>query len=155
MGYKMSDYCKKFVVRYRPTKEQLMEVIGETYDEDTCEFDLFPGMFNRSPFSIGCTVDYDGDGKSRYYIDYTIDYSYGEESGDYGRARMLTQDESTEAIKLFRKLFQDITDSSNMRVVEYCYYDCSEPQDYFDVKQAKEPFYSSVAGSIREYLKSS
>ena len=30
----MSDYCKEFVVRYRPTKEQLMEVIGETYDEE-------------------------------------------------------------------------------------------------------------------------
>ena len=138
-----------------------MEVIGETYDEDTCEFDFwaledkFPGMFNRSPFSIRCTVDYAGDGKSRYYIDYTIDHSYDEESGDYGRARMLTQDESTEAIKLFRKLFPDITDSSNMRVVEYCYYDCSEPQDYFDVKQAKEPFYSSVAESIGKYLKSS
>lgn len=67
------------------------------------------------------------------YIDYVLRSSYGEITGSFGHSRYLTKDEEDKYKKIFDRL-KIPYDVKNLRVVEYCYYNCSECKDYYDVK---------------------
>lgn len=75
------------------------------------------------------------------YIDWVYYSTYGEESGDFGFARMLTQKELDVIKPYFNKLKVSYKDE-DLRVVDYCYYNCCEPTDYYKIKDESKFFIS-------------
>ena len=74
------------------------------------------------------------------FIDYVIDYER-DCDGEYGKVRDLYESEKEK----FRTIFQQLDPDINMdyvRLVEFCWYNCSEAPDYYDV--VNDPFYDEV-----------
>lgn len=127
----MSEYVKKKVLRVPITEKELC-----AKDFDELE-KLFPYEFDRKKetrkFEISPTVT--------KYLDYVLDYEYGAGCGDYGRVRELRLSERNRFYFLFRSVFKNVN-MRNVRLVEYCWYNCSEAPDYYEVK--KDSFYDEV-----------
>lgn len=118
-----------------PITESLIQKFGFNDIEDFIEqFDQLvnekcPELYrcgNRNPyFEIEVTDE-------RPYIDLVLYYSYGEECGDWERASYLSNKEKGFFASYFDKL--DITFSTDyLRKVDYCWYNCSEPPDCYNV----------------------
>lgn len=112
----MSEYCKRKVLRV-PCKK---------YGIDPWEIET--GRFEPSP-----TVT--------QYLDYSLKVDNCAESGEYGRTRALTEREKAKYEPIFREVIPNI-DMNDVRLVEFCWYDCSEAPDYYD--EMKDPFYDEV-----------
>lgn len=125
----MSDYERNKVIRYKPTEEQLKE-IKEKYG------DLYDYMDNFiEPFEVACTV--------KPFIDYNLFHSYGEEFDDFGRVRRLTEKELDKWVEIFKEVIKD-PERDNFRLVDYCWYNCTEAPDYFDESETQDDFYNEV-----------
>ncbi len=126
----MSDYVHNKVVRLpfpNEIKERcesndvwdcepyLKELLGELWDNR-----------KKNHFTLECT-------DSGYYIDWVYYSTYGEESGDWGNVRLLTQQELNVIKPYFDKLGVNYKDE-DLRVVDYCYYNSCEPPDYYNIK---------------------
>lgn len=123
----MSDYLHNKAVRLPFPKEILK--ICNTDDVDDCEGylkqklgDLWDNR-NESSFSLSFT-------DKAYYIDWVYYSTYGEESGDWGNVRLLTEKELQVITPFFDKL-DVIYEDEDLRVVDYCYYNSCEPNDYY------------------------
>lgn len=126
----MSDYVHNKVVRLPFPKEILSKCdADDAWDCEPYLQNLLGSLWNTSGkgFKIQITDD-------KTYIDWVYYSSYGEESGDYGFARMLTQKELDVIKPYFNKLGVDYKDE-DLRVVDYCYYNCCEPTDYYRVDE--------------------
>lgn len=130
----MSDYVHNKVVRLpfpQEIKERcntsdvydcepyLKEILGELY-----------GFRKRNHFSLECT-------DKSYYLDWVYYTTYGEESGDFGFVRLLTQKELEVIKPYFDKLGVSYKDD-DLRLVDYCYYNCCEAPDYYDIDNSDE-----------------
>lgn len=130
----MSDYVHNKVVRLPFPKEikekcntndvwdcepYLKELLGELYD-----------YRKKSHFSLECT-------DNGYYIDWVYYSTYGEESGDFGFVRLLTQKELDIIKPYFDKLGVTYKDE-DLRVVNYCYYNCCEAPDYYNIENSDD-----------------
>ena len=129
----MSDYVHKKVVRL-PFPEEIKEKCN-TNDVLDCESylkELLGELWGRDKyhFSLGCT-------DKGYYIDWVYYSTYGEESGDFGYARLLSQRELAVIKPYFDKLGVTYKDG-DLRVVNYCYYNCSESPDYYSIEYNDE-----------------
>ena len=74
------------------------------------------------------------------FLDYMIDYEY-DADGEYGKTRALYDSEKEK----YKPIFQKVDPNINMdlvRLVEYCWYNCSEADDYYD--DTEDPFYDAV-----------
>ena len=152
----MSEYVEKHVIRYKPTKEEwkTLELLmkdeyqnkGWGLDGDFVkdEYKKFfrttyiqkSGYFESSP-TVESFLD---------FVFYLNDDSYG----DFGNVRRLTDREFPLALQLFRKLIPTIPDNSDdFRYVEYCWYNCSEAPDYFDVVSNDDV---GLSGEIAKYV---
>lgn len=125
----MSDYVHQKVVRL-PFPKEILEKC-DTTDPYDCETylkeklgDLWESR-NKNSFEIGFT-------DSKEYIDWVYYNTYGEEYGDWGHVRLLTQKELDTIKPYFDKLEVSYKDE-DLRLVDYCYYNCSEPTDYYDL----------------------
>jgi len=118
----MSDYRKEKVLRY-PMKGDL-DAFKEQHEN------LFgygtPGMFQIAPTENG-------------FIDFVLSGSYDCDAGEYGKTRALTENEKQKYRPVWEQIVPGI-DMSRVRLVEFCWYDCSEAPDYYD--EAQDPFYS-------------
>lgn len=86
-----------------------------------------PGYFQTSP-------------TSRPFLDYMIEYEY-DADGEYGKTRALYDSEKEK----YKPIFQKVDPNINMdlvRLVEYCWYNCSEADDYYDDEH--DSFYEAV-----------
>lgn len=127
----MSDYVHNKVIRL-PFPKEILERC-ETDDPWDCEDylkeklgDLFTyGGRDSKRFELEAT-------DKAYYIDWVYYHTYGEQSGDWGSARLLTEAELEKIKPLFDKLEISYRDE-DLRRVEYCYYNCCECQDYYDI----------------------
>ena len=127
----MSDYCHYKVLRipftkYFPDKD--------IWDFESKHFNIFrnqPGYFN-----IPAT-----DNEEMEYLDFIIEYDYGQDAGDWGKSRNLKVDEMVNYYDLFKLIIPDI-DMTDVRLVEYCYYNCCEAPDYYDT--SKDSFYDLI-----------
>ena len=94
-----------------------------------------PNLFDygtRGKFQLAPTTE--------EFIDYVIDYEYDAE-GEYGKTRALSDNEKAK----YLPIFQQIDPSVNMdwvRLVEFCWYNCSEAPNYYD--HMNDPFYDEV-----------
>ena len=119
----MSDYVRNKVVRCRATEELFgttdpFEI--EKNFEDLFSLDLGLPRFDVAPTEKG-------------FIDLVLSHAYGEDRGDFGHARMLTEKELEVFLPYFRKIAPNVT-AENLRYVDYCWYNCSEAPDYFEVE---------------------
>ena len=125
----MSDYKHEKVVRL-PFPEEDFKTNDPNDDSDRDEYlskisgDLYE-VNGKNSFQLG----YSDEG---YYIDWCYYSTYGEESGDYGNARLLTEKELEVIKPYFDKIGVKYKDEE-LRVVDYCYYNGCEPPDYYEI----------------------
>lgn len=123
----MSDYKREKVVRLPFPKEILNKCNSK--DPRDCENYLKEklGKFweNRvnNSFKLGYT-------DTSFYIDWLYHSTYGEESGEWGNVRLLTEKE-LEVIKPYFDKLEVSYEDKDLRLVDYCYYNCSEPNDHY------------------------
>lgn len=75
------------------------------------------------------------------FIDFVIEREYDANDGEWGRVRELYQTE----LNIFARLFAQImpaAEFSAIRVVEFCWYNCSEADDYYEYSE--DPFYKEI-----------
>ncbi len=100
------------------------------YLEQTCS-ELFDyakiGKFQMSP------TEYP-------FLDYVIDHEY-DADGEYGKTRALYETEKDKYRSIFQKIDPNI-DMNLVRLVEFCWYNGSEAEDYYD--ETKDPFYDEI-----------
>lgn len=126
----MSEYCRRKAVRFKIDEEAACRLLKV---EDRCDIeDLL-----KTPFEISPTKE--------FFIDYNLPCSNDAE-GDWGRTRRLYPTEYNKYEKLFNELFgyQLRCHPDDFRLVEYCWYDCSEAPDYFDGTTYHDDFYDEV-----------
>lgn len=111
----MSDYCREKVLRY-PVNEDPWEI----EDKYSNLFTTYKGL---PSFQVAPT--------DSNFIDYVLESDYGCSYGDWGKNRALSDNEKDKYKKVFEQIFPDI-DMNKVRLVEYCWYNCSEAPDYYD-----------------------
>ena len=75
------------------------------------------------------------------FIDFVIEREYDANDGEWGKVRELYQTE----FNIFARLFAQImpaAEFSAIRVVEFCWYNCSEADDYYEYSE--DPFYKEI-----------
>lgn len=77
----------------------------------------------------------------RHFIDFVLDYEYGC-NGEYGKVRELYSTEKAKYLPIFQKLFPELDNLDDVRLVEFCWYNGGEAPDYYDLKD--DPFYNEV-----------
>ncbi len=130
----MSDYVKERVIRY-PIEKDLLDRYNckDAYDLERklIEIDADFGSFNKdkNKFAIFGT-------DSAEYIDYILDYSYGECAGDFGFSRLLSEKQKEKYKPMFEKFIPEL-DTSKFRDVIFCYYNGCDCPDYYEVEEEK------------------
>lgn len=132
----MSDYIRKRAVFYPITNKDIKKLdVNDIWDlEDDPRFkDLFERWHptkNKDFFEVEVCVDYSGDYESHYYLTYVLYYAYGGECGDFGINRLLKPTEQDKYEEIFRQILPEV-DKTKFKYVDFCYYNCSEPDDYY------------------------
>lgn len=126
----MSEYCHKKVIRLKIDEETACRLLG--VNDGWGIADLL-----KAPFEIAPT--------ETFFIDYNLSCS-NEAEGEWGRTRSLSSSEYNKYEKLFNELFryQLRCYPTDFRLVEYCWYSCSEAPDYFDESTYHDNFYEEV-----------
>lgn len=120
----MSDYYHLKVIRMRADLERLG--VDDIWDlEEKKEFKELFDSKQEHHMTIAPTEE--------RFIDYVI-FDRCEGLGDFGFARMLTESEIQKYLPLFQQLDPTVK-PDELRLVEYCFYNCSEAPDYFEVEE--------------------
>lgn len=134
----MSDYCKMKVLRvpfehcaFGSSEDygDLEAILKEKLDSNM----LYYGGEHVGKFDIAPTY--------KPFIDFVLKYNYGEDCGEYGKVRELYPEEKLKYIEVFKLLNPDI-DMDNVRLVEFCWYNCSEAPDYYELTE--DEFYTEI-----------
>lgn len=123
----MSEYCHRKAVRMKISEEEACKIFGvdDKWDIMDC--------LEKTEFEVAPT--------NQFFIDYNLPFRNDAE-GDWGRTRELYYSEYMKYSAKFEKLLKDrIVKPSELRLVEYCWYDCSEAPDYFT---CHDDFYDEV-----------
>lgn len=143
----MSDYrrvkalripiCYVNFAKYIPKLEKLnpdrnwANELAETLPQVCPELFSYYSELNKFEYTIT---------EKSHYIDYIVEIDkYAE--GNYTQHRPLTQNEKRKYEAVFHEMDDDL-DMNRVRVVEYCWYTCSEPPDCYD--STNDPFYNEV-----------
>ena len=128
----MSDYIKEKVIRL-PFKAT---GISDKFDSFSKMRDYLEGTFaafKEGKFQISPT--------NEYFVDYVIESDYGTDAGDYGKVRELYPSEKIRFGMIFKAIFPEANIDA-LRVVEYCWYNCCEAPDYYDITD--DEFYKEI-----------
>jgi hypothetical protein len=139
----MSWYVRHKVLRV-PINACGLEWLEAVSDAEYALREKYPGAISYK--DIGkFNVTYTTNG---WFLDYQLEYEY-DCDGEYGKVRDLDDSEK----KMYRPVFQLICpeiDMDKVRLVEYCYYNCCEPDGYYDITidpfYQKLPFICSITG---------
>lgn len=124
----MSDYCRRKAVRFKIDEERAYKLLSVKDGDEL--YNVLPNPFRIAPTET-------------FFIDYELPCDdYGD--GDWGKVRNLYDSEFYKYEKIFNELFsyQLRLYPSDFRVVEYCWYNCTEAPDYFD--ETTDDFYKEV-----------
>ena len=134
----MSDYCRMKVLRL-PFEHTGLRI--EDYDDIGYELhEQFGEMFHWCGKSIG---KFDFAPTEDPFIDFILEDVYGDDCGEWGKVRALTAAEKEKYLPVFSKLNPNI-DMDKVRLVEFCWYNCSEAPSYYSMDKGKDPFYDEV-----------
>lgn len=132
----MSDYVKEKVLRIPVSKQDILEITSK-YEVDY----LWDLEFKINNFDYGEVGKFQVAPTCGDFIDYVLDYEYGADFGDYGKVRELTEHEKEKYKPIFYELWNGL-DINKVRLVEFCWYNCCEAPDYYEIKSDK--FYDEV-----------
>ena len=125
----MSDYVRAKVIRY-----PLDDFYKKMKFDDEYELEEFLKNIDKNFENYTFAVKYTyGNNTSHIYLDYTLNYEYGSDMGDYGISYELTKEQNEKWKDKFGKYLKDI-DKDKFRLVEYCYYNGCDCPDYYEVK---------------------
>lgn len=141
----MSSYVREKVLRIPRHKIDFAKIVHkleEKYPDDNVMDDLefyleqsFPDVFNyhkKLHFKLSPTVS--------PFFDLLIDHEW-DCDGEWGKVRELYESEKEIFLPYFQKIDSNI-DMNDVRVVEYCWYNCSEAPDYYSI--TNDPFYKEI-----------
>ena len=124
----MSDYARKKALRVP------IEFTG--FDTSNAN-DIYGEL---ETFIKSVDENFDISPTERFFVDYELPTKkYA--NGDWGKNRSLTANEKEKYSELFSKI--GVTDMDKVRLVEYCWYNCSEAPDYYD-EASGDDFYKEV-----------
>lgn len=126
----MSDYCHRKAIRMKISLEEACKIFEVDDKWDIMDY------LEKTEFEVAPT--------SQFFIDYNLPCScYGD--GDWGKVRTLSPTEFLKYAPDFCELLNYRRINMNeLRLVEYCWYDCSEAPDYFDESTCHDDFYDEV-----------
>lgn len=134
----MSAYIKKKVIRYpigpevlkqyNCEKEWNLEDKFEEIDKD------FENRRIKPRFELDGTYN-SKERKSKYYLDYVLNYEYDACDNDFGISQELTEEQKSKYKELFGKFIKDI-DENKFRLVKFCYYNGCDCPDYYETTPA-------------------
>lgn len=77
------------------------------------------------------------------FIDFVLEYEWDSFCGDFGKVRDLYNIEKENFLPVFQRLNPDFTleNMDNVKVVEFCWYNCCEAPNYYDVE---DDFYKEI-----------
>lgn len=123
----MSEYCHRKAIRMKISEEEACKIfeVDDKWDIMDC--------LEKTEFEVAPT--------NQFFIDYNLPFR-NDADGDWGRTRELYSSEYMKYSAKFEELLKDrIVKPSELRLVEYCWYDCSEAPDYFT---CHDDFYDEV-----------
>ncbi len=129
----MSDYVKIKALRVPLAKYGYEEDPYKIESENERAFSAAFGVDGRF-FDIVCT------NSGTYYLDYVLDTDH-DCYGEYYKSRELYQKEQERYEGMFKQLLPKIN-MNDVHLVEYCWYNCSEPDDCYST--TTDPFYEEV-----------
>lgn len=133
----MSDYKHNKVVRLPLPKEIIDKCnVDDVGDYESYLKELLGELWDRRK-KTGFKLEYTD--KGCYYIDWVYYSTYGEESGEFGFVRLLTQKELDVIKPYFDKLGVDYK-NEDLRVVNYCYYNCCDTPDFYDIENIDDSY---------------
>lgn len=130
----MSDYDKQKVLRM-PISAEMFGLNEEDSLYEVLE-ERFPDLINYARvgyFQIAPTEE--------RYLDYVLYRESESDCGEYGKVRELTEREKDKYRGVFQQIIPNV-DMDCVRLVEFCWYNCSEAPDYYDI--TKDDFYDEV-----------
>lgn len=132
----MSTYVREKVLRipYENTGWQLRfkdpEAAREYCEENFCEF-FGHGKVGKFQFSP----------TERTFIDFVVEREYDADAGEWGKVRELYQTEFNTFARVFAQIMP-AAEFSAIRVVEFCWYNCTEADDYYEY--TTDSFYKEI-----------
>ena len=126
----MSDYVRTKGIVYPIPKEKHEEV----YDLiDSFEFQDLSAFWsdNHKGFSV---EDFVSDSKARYYLVYQLSWTYGDENGEFGAKRELSDIEKQYWTEKFEPILSRVEiaiEADKFRYMDWCYYNACESYDYY------------------------
>lgn len=132
----MSDYVRQKVLRIPISEKDKTEILKQ-YQADN----LWDLEFKIDNFDYAKVGKFQHSPTVKEFIDYVLEYSYDEDYGEWGKVRELTDNEKTKYEPIFHKLYEGF-DINKIRLVEFCWYDCTEAPDYYELKT--DEFYNEV-----------
>ena len=129
----MSDYCKEKVLRVPLDKYGF--VCAKEYEDYLKDRDILQYLQygEVDAFQIAPT--------ERLFLDLVLEYNYGSEYNEYGRTRALSDKEKFKYNTVFKTMLSNIN-MDDVRLVEFCWYNCSEAPNYYD--EENDEFYKEV-----------
>lgn len=119
----MSTYVKEKVLRYPMDGD--LEALEEKHQS------VFswakPGKFQIAPTERG-------------FIDFVLNRE-SDADGEYGKTRALSKKEQEKYRTTWEEVIPDVN-MSNVRLVEFCWYNATEAPDYYD--ETDDPFYAEI-----------
>lgn len=129
----MSDYVRHKALRLPMTKEEIRALgVYSLYDLE----DKFPELFDWKKLPR-----FEPAPTEKIFLDYLIEYDYGYYAGDFGKTRALTENEKEKYKPIFKQVVPNV-DINKVRLVDFCWYNCSEAPDYYD--ETDDDFYEEV-----------
>lgn len=132
----MSSYVKYKVVRL--PIQPLLDKLGVDDPWDTEDYlkrklgDRYDGIGMSKDFFMLQAASGE-DGHNNYYIDYVVECDRRCSEGEYGYMQLLNEQEEVQYGMIFSAL-EISFDIKDLRKICYCYYNCSEPPDYYFAK---------------------
>lgn len=128
----MSSYVKEKVIRLPFEATGIASKFENNSDMRDYLEDNF-AAFRDGKFQIAPTES--------FFVDYVIERERDSCDGEYGKIRELYPSEKIRFGELFRIIFPE-ANLDALRVVEYCWYNCCEAPDYYDITE--DDFYKEI-----------
>ncbi len=128
----MSSYVKEKVIRLPFAETGLADKFAKASEANDYLEGTFE-CFKNGKFQVAPT---DG-----HYIDYVVERERDACEGEYGKIRELYPSEKIRFGTVFKAIFPE-ANLDALRVVEYCWYNCCEAPDYYDITE--DEFYKEI-----------
>lgn len=140
----MSDYVREKVLRIPMDKldlSNIKNVIASKEADYEDDFQWYLESFFPELFSYATSGMFQLAPTEEQFIDYVLEYEYDSSYGDWGMTRSLYSSEKEK----YKHVFQQLDSNVNMddvRLVEFCWYNCCEAPSYYD--DTTDEFYQEV-----------